>query len=89
MAVLAWYGVQKMVKQQKIEKWREVQSKNRQPMMIEVSKIDIAISDTAVGMKDFKQGERERERERERILYVPNLLISSREKNNHLLKVVF
>ncbi len=74
MAVLAWYGVQKislMMKQQKIEKWREIQSKNRQPMMIEwctddlekqlitASKIDIAIGDTAVGMDDFKQAAEE------------------------------
>ena len=64
-AVLAWYSVQKMSlmanKQQKIEKWREIQSKNGQPMTIErwtdelelqlimVSKADIAIGDTAIG----------------------------------------
>jgi hypothetical protein len=63
-AVLAWHGVQKMSsmgKQQKIEEWREIQSKNGQPARIErwtdeleeqliaVSKTDIAIGDTAVG----------------------------------------
>ncbi len=74
-AVLTWYGIQKlnlMAKHQKIDKWIEIQSKNGQPAMIErwtdqlgeqllaVSKMDIAISDTAVGryeqrkMEDFK-----------------------------------
>ena len=71
-AVLAWYGVQKMSsmgKQQKIEKWREIQSKNGQPVTIErwtdeleqqlitASKTDIAIGDTAVGRYEQRKME--------------------------------
>jgi hypothetical protein len=71
-AVLAWYGVQKMSlmgKQQKIEKWREIQSKNGQPARIErwmdeleqqlitASKTDIAIGDTAVGRYEQRKME--------------------------------
>ena len=71
-AVLAWYGVQKMSsmgKQQKIEKWREIQSKNGQPPTVErwtdeleeqpiaASKTDIAISDTAVGRYEQRKME--------------------------------
>ncbi len=63
-AVLAWHGVQKlssMGKQQKIEEWREIQSKNGQPATIErwtdeleeqliaASKTDIAIGNTSSG----------------------------------------
>ena len=71
-AVLAWYGVQKMSsmgKQQKIEKWREIQSKNGQPATIErwtdeleeqliaASKTDIEIGDTAVGRYEQRRME--------------------------------
>jgi hypothetical protein len=69
-AVLAWYGVQKMSlmgKQQKMDKWREITSKNGQPAAIErwtdeleeqliaASKTDIAIGDTAVGRYEQKR----------------------------------
>ena len=65
-AVLAWHGVQK---QQKIKKWRQIQSKNEQTMMIErwtdepkqqlitARKKDIAIGDTAVGQFEQKRME--------------------------------
>jgi hypothetical protein len=58
-----------MGKQQKIKKWRQIQSKNEQPMTIErwtdeleqqlitASKTDIAISDTAVGRFEQKRME--------------------------------
>ncbi len=70
--VLAWHGVQKMSsigKQQKIEEWREIQSKNGQSAMIErwtdeleeqliaVSETDIAIGDTAVGRYEQRRME--------------------------------
>ena len=63
-AVLAWYGIQKlnsMTKQQKMNKWTQIQSSNEQPLMVSrwtdeleeqllvASKTDIAIGDTAVG----------------------------------------
>jgi hypothetical protein len=71
-AVLAWHGVQKMSlmgKQQKIEEWREIQSKNGQLAMIErwtdeleeqliaASKTDIAIGNTAVGKYEQRRME--------------------------------
>jgi hypothetical protein len=71
-AVLAWHGVQKtssMGKQQKIEEWRGIQSKNGKPATIErwtdkleqqlitARKKDIAIGDTAVGRFEQKRME--------------------------------
>ncbi len=71
-AVLAWHGVQKtssMGKQQKIEEWRGIQSKNGKPATIErwtdkleqqlitARKKDIAIGDTAVGRIEQKRME--------------------------------
>ncbi len=70
--VLAWYGVQKMSsmgKQQKMDKWREIQSRNGQPATIErwtdeleeqllaASNTDIAIGDTAVGRYEQRRME--------------------------------
>ena len=69
-AVLAWHGVQKissMGKQQKIKKWRQIQSKNEYLVTIErstdeleqqlimASKIDVAISNTVVGKYEQKR----------------------------------
>ena len=70
--VLAWYGIKKlnsMGRQAKIDKWREIQSKNGQPATIErwtdeleeqliaASKTDIEIGDTAVGRYEQRRME--------------------------------
>jgi hypothetical protein len=71
-AVLAWYGIKKlnsMGRQAKMDKWREIQSKNGQPATIErwtdeleeqliaASKTDIEIGDTAVGRYEQRRME--------------------------------
>ena len=70
--VLAWYGIQKlssMGRQAKMDKWREIQSKNGQPATIErwtdeleeqliaASKTDLEIGNTAVGRYEQRRME--------------------------------
>ncbi len=72
-AVLAWYGITKklslMGRQAKMDKWREIQSKNGQPATIErwkdeleeqliaASKTDIEIGDSTVGRYEQRRME--------------------------------
>ncbi len=72
-AVLVWYGIKKlslMGRKAKMDKWREIQSKNGQPativrwtdeleqeQLIAASKTDIEIGDTAVGRYEQRRME--------------------------------